>query len=563
MSEWREASKAEPCDICGKPNWCSITGPESAHEAVVCMRIESGNPRPNGGWHHRLRDSARMDCPAPRKSTSSSALVHARDAVAALEKQLGPRSKTWTYTDAKGDPVGLVLRWDREGDKTIRPVARVANGWVIAAMPALRPLYGLPEVLKAQAVFVVEGEKAADALRSLGLCATTSSGGSAAAAKTDWPPLAGKTLVLWPDNDQPGEKYISDVIAQLAKLTPRPTASIIRPAGLPPKGDAADWVAAGGTNNELEKLIQGAAPVQWPAKSKNQFTDLTAAAAEYLDKIASGETGLISLGVAELDYAIGGGVAMAEMIIAAARPGHGKSAFALQAVHEFTRDGLATLVISEEMSELALGKRTLQWASSIPLDRWERSIDELRSDLEEYKAERAKCIISKPCGTIEAVVEAIELAVAEHGVQVVVVDYAQLLRGRGNSRYEQVTHVSNTLRETTTRLNVLMLVLVQLNREVEKRARFIPTNADIRDSGSLEQDADVVLLLAWPHRVNSDLPANQFQIFVTKNRSRAINQSLVVCRFDPSRQMITETSARDMSNYHPEFDDETAFDPFP
>lgn len=567
MSEWRRPSRSdrECCPKCGKPDYCSLLGPVGNPEAVVCMRVESDNPRPNGGWFHRLRDSDHADySPLPKAKQQQTAFVHARDAVAALEKQLGPRTKTWTYTDAKGDPVGLVLRWDGDGEKTIRPVARVANGWIIGAMPGARPLLNLPEIVKAQALIVVEGERAADSLRSLGLCATTSSGGSAAAAKTDWKPLAGKTVVLWPDNDPPGEKYIADAIAELAKLSPRPTASIIRPAGMAPKGDAADWVAAGGTNDDLEKLLRAAEPVEWPTATKptKQFTDLTAAAAEYIDKIAAGEMSLISLGIPELDYAVGGGVALGEMILAAARPGHGKSAFAMQAAHGCTDAGLATVIISEEMSELALGKRTLQWASGIPLDRWDQSIDELRGDLESYKSGRAKCIISKPCGTIEAAVDAIELAVAEHGVKVAVVDYAQLLRGRGNSRYEQVSHVSNTLRELTTRLNLLTLVLVQLNREIEKRPKFIPTNADIRDSGSLEQDADVVLLMVWPHRVDSKLPANQYQIFVTKNRNRAINQSLVQCRFDPSRQMISEASAREMANYHLEFDDEPSHDPF-
>ncbi len=55
-SEWREATKGEPCPICEKPDWCSLTGPEKAIKAVVCMRVKSDNKRPNGGWLHRLRD---------------------------------------------------------------------------------------------------------------------------------------------------------------------------------------------------------------------------------------------------------------------------------------------------------------------------------------------------------------------------------------------------------------------------------------------------------------------------------------------------------------------------
>src|SRR5262249_45829190 len=158
--------------------------------------------------------------------------------------------------------------------------------------------------------------------------------------------------------------------------------------------------------------------------------------------------------------------------------------------------------ISEEMSALALGKRTLQFITAIPQERWTSASEDLERELEDYKSKRAPCLVSEACVTVQAVVEAIEEAVEKHGIQAVVIDYAQLLQGKGRSRYEQVTFTSNTLREVASRLNVLMLTLCQLNREVEKRQKFIPCTADIRDAGTLEQDADVILLLAWPCKVD-------------------------------------------------------------
>jgi hypothetical protein len=268
---------------------------------------------------------------------------------------------------------------------------------------------------------------------------------------------------------------------------------------------------------------------------------LSEAAKEYIDRMRHGQTGLIETGIAELDYAIGGGVEFGEMIIAAARPSHGKSAFALQCAHHWTSLGLPTLIVSEEMSPLALGKRTLQFVSDVPMEHWPRSVADLEHDLGEYVASRAHCIVSEACITPAGVVESIERAVNKHNVKAVVVDYAQLLQGQGRSRYEQVSQVSNVLREAATRFNVLLLALCQLNREVEKRAKFIPCVADIRDAGTLEQDADVIFLLAWPHRVDAKQPPTQYQIFVAKNRNRPINQPLVVCRFDPSRQTISES----------------------
>ena len=129
----------------------------------------------------------------------------AKDAVANLERQHGKHSVTWTYHDAKSAPVGLVVRWEKPDGKDIRPVAKRGDGWRVGAMPAPRPLYRLPELAAARRVVVCEGEKAADAASSIGFAATTSAGGSQAAAKSDWRPLAGRDVWIFPDNDTPGK----------------------------------------------------------------------------------------------------------------------------------------------------------------------------------------------------------------------------------------------------------------------------------------------------------------------------------------------------------------------
>lgn len=89
-----------------------------------------------------------------------------------------------------------------------------------------------------------EGEKAADALRSIGLTATTSAHGAKSADKTDWRPLAGKEVILWPDNDAAGRTYIESVIAILTKLTPTPAMKLLQVDDFPAGGDAADFVVA-------------------------------------------------------------------------------------------------------------------------------------------------------------------------------------------------------------------------------------------------------------------------------------------------------------------------------
>lgn len=180
----------------------------------------------------------------------------AKEAVAELERRHGKRSALWTYHNSHGDPVGLVVRWDRPEGKDIRPVARHGDGWRIGAMPDPRPLYCLPELTSAKLVIVTEGEKAADAARSIGFVATTSAGGSQVAVKTDWSPLSGKEVWILPDNDPPGQKFANTVAAILAKLTPACVVRIVALPGLPEKGDIVDWLNDQGDAAEPEVLRQ-------------------------------------------------------------------------------------------------------------------------------------------------------------------------------------------------------------------------------------------------------------------------------------------------------------------
>jgi putative DNA primase/helicase len=167
-----------------------------------------------------------------------------RDALAELERRYGSYSATWTYHDAGGEPVGVIVRWDTAGGKDIRPVSKTANGWIIGGMPEPRPLYRLSDLLSrtAEPVYICEGEKAADATTTIGLLATTSPHGCESANKADWRPLAGREAVILPDNDEAGQGYARDVASILVKLQPAARVKIVQLPGLPAKGDIYDWL---------------------------------------------------------------------------------------------------------------------------------------------------------------------------------------------------------------------------------------------------------------------------------------------------------------------------------
>lgn len=154
------------------------------------------------------------------------------------------------YADADGLPLfwRIRLKHPDSGDKWIRPMRRVEGGGFDLKQPEFpdgAPLYRLPELAaRADAsAWIVEGETCADALNGLGVVATTS-GGADSASRADWSILEGRTVTIWPDNDEAGRRYADTVADMLRALGC--VVSILDAAALdlPTKGDAVDWLAA-------------------------------------------------------------------------------------------------------------------------------------------------------------------------------------------------------------------------------------------------------------------------------------------------------------------------------
>ncbi len=191
-------------------------------------------------------------------------------AIAELSEKLGRKWRSWGYTDVDDNRIGLIVRWDKPNSKMIRPISLVDQGWIIGGMRAPRPLFRQGALIDAEVVFVAEGEPATDALRGLGLVATTSPHGANSAATADWSVLAGKQCVIVPDNDPAGERYAADVVAELENLTPRPMIRIVRLDDLPVGGDAVEYVemsrnaglSAPDIRAKLESLVAETAPLE-------------------------------------------------------------------------------------------------------------------------------------------------------------------------------------------------------------------------------------------------------------------------------------------------------------
>jgi putative DNA primase/helicase len=177
----------------------------------------------------------------------------------------------WIYRTNDGAMAGIVARFDfPDGRKDTLPMAwcRDENGetaWRWKSMPDPRTIYNLP--LTEDFVVLVEGEKCAEAVKAAGIPATTWAGGSSALHKSDWSPLAGKTVVIWPDNDEPGRRALASLIHILTPIAGS-VSVVTTPDGMPEGWDAADT-----TPEHIEALVAAASALDATVEPPSDFLD--------------------------------------------------------------------------------------------------------------------------------------------------------------------------------------------------------------------------------------------------------------------------------------------------
>lgn len=231
------------------------------------------------------------------------------------------------------------------------------------------------------------------------------------------------------------------------------------------------------------------------------------------------------------------------------------SALGLQITYAAISQGMPCLILSEEMSAMALGKRAIQFSSEVAESEWKYKPELVERDLDRLFDCKSKCFVSEAVGTAERAAQVVRECVENDGVKLAVIDYAQLFQGKGGTRYEQVTNTSIIFRKLASSLNIILIVLCQLNREIEKREKFQPKTGDLKDSGQLEQDADVVMFLVWPWRLDSSKEPSEYFVFIGKTRNRETRERTVKCRFEASRQMIIGLNPVDERRYWDKDDD--------
>ena len=265
------------------------------------------------------------------------------------------------------------------------------------------------------------------------------------------------------------------------------------------------------------------------AEDYKPLSELMQPTLDEMEAISSRGGGLsgVPTGFADLDD-LTNGLHPGQMVIVAARPGCGKSTLALDLARSASiRNGLTSCIFSLEMSQIEITMRLLSAEASIPLshirggkmsdDDWQRIAQKMGQ-----VSEAPLFIDDSPNLTMMEIRAKARRLKQRHDLRLVVIDYIQLMTSgkKVESRQLEVSEFSRQLKLLAKELEVPVVALSQLNRGPEQRTDKKPMLSDLRESGSLEQDADMVVLLNRPDLYDKESPrAGEADFDVAKHRN--------------------------------------------
>jgi replicative DNA helicase len=279
-----------------------------------------------------------------------------------------------------------------------------------------------------------------------------------------------------------------------------------------PQGETVDSIL-----DEAAQKVMGinpeAASDEWQSMQQMVVTELDMISDRESGTESDREPDYIPTGLSVLDGMLDGGLRPGQLVIVGARPGMGKSAIADTIGINVARQGLPVGKFSMEMQNHESGQRAISAVGKIPLhalrrpermsnEHWSRLTNavETLSQLPFFSNDRGGLNINQ----VRAKARALK---RRHGLRLLVVDYLQLMSGTDSRapRTYQLEEASRGLKALAKELGIPILALVQVNRGVEKETDPMPRLSDIKDCGSIEQDADVVVFLHRPIVASPDL----------------------------------------------------------
>ncbi|MBK5253139.1 MAG: replicative DNA helicase [Peptostreptococcaceae bacterium] len=206
-------------------------------------------------------------------------------------------------------------------------------------------------------------------------------------------------------------------------------------------------------------------------------------------------------GFADLDNLLSG-LQPSDLVIVAARPGMGKTAFALNVAEQTALKGSSVLIFSLEMSNEQLGQRMLAMHSRVDMEKIKKGLiedddwDRIGESNDAFASMKIS-IDDSPGISILEIKNKCRRMKAEKGLDLVIIDYLQLMssKGRVENRQQEISALSRNIKLLAKELDCTVMLLSQLSRAPEQRPNHTPMLSDLRESGSIEQDADIVIFL--------------------------------------------------------------------
>lgn len=233
----------------------------------------------------------------------------------------------------------------------------------------------------------------------------------------------------------------------------------------------------------------------------------------------------VTTGISSVDDKLSG-LQNSQLILLAARPAMGKTALGLTMAWNAANAGKSVAFFSLEMSTYQLNQRLISMVSMIDLekiitgnleaDEWIEIINAIT------KIKEKEIYVDETAGiTLSELRSKCKRLKAEEGLDLIVIDYLQLMTGEGrfDNRQQEIAQISRGLKSLSKEINCPVLSLAQLSREADKRSDHKPILSDLRESGAIEQDADVVMLLYREDYYDVDDNPNVAKIILAKHRN--------------------------------------------
>lgn len=260
------------------------------------------------------------------------------------------------------------------------------------------------------------------------------------------------------------------------------------------------------------------------SRSPRTMKEVLLSASEVLGERSTGSVRCLPTGYVDLDRNLSGGFRPGNLIVLAGRPGMGKTALAVNLAFQTAKAGTPSLFLSLEMPEQELADRLIAQAGSVYLS------DVLAGKMEGESGERIMAAVSQlhdlpmvidDQGGLNLfdVASKARSVKRKHGLSLLAVDYLQLMSGDGDNRNQQIEQITRGLKALAKELDIPVIALSQLSRKCEERTNKRPMPSDLRESGAIEQDADVILFVYRDEIYVPESPdKGTAEIIISKNR---------------------------------------------